>query len=155
MAVYFISNPGYGLTQVLNPDFPSFKTPRAQRDYDGLEFRLRKRFADRWSLNASYLWSRLYGNYSGLASSDEIRDGVGRTDPNVSRYFDAPYMSWNAQGDPNLGPLHTDRPHQVKVQATYDLKFGTMRWPRRHLSKRRAGRRAGELAGLPGVHQHA
>jgi hypothetical protein len=119
--VYFISNPGYGLTQVLNPDFPSFKTPRAQRDYDSVEFRLRRRLANNWSLNASYLWSRLYGNYSGLASSDE----GGRTDPNVSRYFDAPYMSWNAEGDPNLGPLYTDRPHQVKIQGTYDFWFGT------------------------------
>jgi hypothetical protein len=119
--VYFISNPGYGVTQVLNPDFPDFKTPRAQRDYDSVEFRLRRRLAQNWSVNASYLWSRLYGNYSGLASSDES----GRTDPNVSRYFDAPYMSWNSQGDPNLGPLYTDRPHQGKIQATYDFTFGT------------------------------
>ncbi len=58
---------------------------------------------------------------SGLASSDE----TGRTDPNVSRYFDAPYMSWNAQGDPNLGAPYTDRPHQGKIQATYDFTFGT------------------------------
>jgi hypothetical protein len=119
--VYFIANPGYGVTQVLNPDFPSFKTPPAQRDYDSVEFRLRKRLAQNWSLNASYLWSRLYGNYSGLASSDE----GGRTDPNVSRYFDAPYMSWNSKSQPVNGPLYTDRPHQIKVQATYDFKFGT------------------------------
>lgn len=119
--VYFISNPGYGLTQVLNPDFPSFKTPRAQRDYDSVEFRLRKRLANNWSLNASYLFSRLYGNYSGLASSDE----GGRTDPNISRYFDAPYMSWNTSAQPNRGPLYTDRPHQAKIQATYDFRFGT------------------------------
>lgn len=120
--VYFISNPGYGVTQVLNPNFPSFTTPRAQRDYDSVELRLRKRLSQNWSANASYLWSRLYGNFSGLASSDES----GRTDPNVSRYFDAPYMSWNAKGQPNLGPLYTDRPHQGKIQATYDFNFGTM-----------------------------
>ena len=120
--VYFIANPGYGVTQVLLPDFPAFKTPKPQRDYDSVELRLRKRLAQNWSLNASYLWSRLYGNFSGLASSDE----GGRTDPNVSRYFDAPYMSWNADADPNLGPLYTDRPHQVKVQATYDFRFGTL-----------------------------
>ncbi len=52
--------PGYGLTQVLNPDFPSFKTPRAQRDYDGVELRLHEAVRRNWSLNASYLWSRLY-----------------------------------------------------------------------------------------------
>lgn len=120
--LYFIANPGYGVTQVLLPDFPQFKTPRAQRDYDSIEFRVRKRLANNWSLNASYLWSRLYGNYSGLASSDE----TGRTDPNVSRYFDAPYMSWNTKGQPNLGPLYTDRPHQIKIQGTYDFPFGTL-----------------------------
>lgn len=124
--VYFISNPGFGVTQVLLPDYPQYKTPKPRRDYDSVEFRVRKRLAQNWSLNASYTWSRLFGNYSGLASSDE----GGRTDPNVSRYFDAPYMSWTARaGTPderiNDGPLYTDRPHQIKVQATYDFKFGT------------------------------
>jgi hypothetical protein len=118
--VYFIANPGYGVTEVLNPQFPEFKTPPAQRDYDALEFRLTKRLANNWSLFGSYTWSRLYGNFSGLASSDE----GGRTDPNTSRYFDAPYMSWTSNTDPNLGPLYTDRPHQIKVQATYDFNFG-------------------------------
>ena len=124
--VYFIANPGYGVTQVLLPDYPDYKTPKPKRDYDSVEFRLRKRLAQNWQLNASYTWSRLYGNYSGLASSDES----GRTDPNVSRYFDAPYMSWTAAaGTPdqrvNDGPLYTDRPHVAKVQATYDFTFGT------------------------------
>ena len=34
-----------------------------------------------WYLRTSYLWSRLYGNYSGLSQSDEN----GRTSPNVGR----------------------------------------------------------------------
>jgi hypothetical protein len=124
--VYFIANPGFGVTQVLLPDYPDYKTPKPRRDYDSLEFRLRKRLSQNWSMNASYTWSRLFGNYSGLASSDE----GGRTDPNVSRYFDAPYMSWTARaGAPdervNDGPLYTDRPHVAKVQATYDFTFGT------------------------------
>jgi hypothetical protein len=124
--VYFIANPGFGVTQVLLPDYPDYTTPKPRRDYDSVELRVRKRLAQNWSLNASYTWSRLYGNYSGLASSDE----GGRTDPNVSRYFDAPYMSWTAQaGTPdervNDGPLYTDRPHVAKVQATYDFTWGT------------------------------
>jgi outer membrane receptor protein involved in Fe transport len=119
--VYFIANPGYGVSEIMLPDFPDRKTPPAKRDYDSVELRLKKRLSRSFSLNTSYLWSRLYGNYSGLASSDES----GRTDPNVSRYFDAPYMSWNAQGQPTLGPLYTDRPHQFKIQSTYDFPFGT------------------------------
>ena len=58
--------------------------PRPKRVYDGLEFRLRKRFADNWYMTSTYTWSRLYGNYSGLASSDEN----GRTSPNVNRFVD-------------------------------------------------------------------
>ena len=52
--VYFIANPGFGVTQVLLPDYPDYKTPKPKRDYDSVEFRLRKRLANNWSLNASY-----------------------------------------------------------------------------------------------------
>jgi hypothetical protein len=34
-------------------------------------------------------------------------------------------MSWNSSAEPTLGPLYTDRPHQAKIQATYDFRFGT------------------------------
>ena len=63
------------------------------RKYDGLEFRLNKRFSNNWSGTASYLYSRLCGNYSGLASSDEN----GRMSPNVNRYFDNTIMNYDAQ----------------------------------------------------------
>jgi len=119
--VYFIANPGFGVAEVMLPDFPDKTTPPAQRDYTSIEFRLIKRLSNAWQVNASYLYSRLYGNFSGLASSDES----GRTDPNVSRYYDAPYMSFNSTGNTINGRLYTDRPHQIKVQATYDFKFGT------------------------------
>ncbi len=119
--VYFIANPGYGVTKNIVPAFPQVTTPPAKRDYDSVELRYRKRLSNAWSVNASYTWSRLFGNYSGLASSDES----GRTDPNTSRYFDALYMSYNASAQEVEGPLYTDRPHQVKVQATYDFTFGT------------------------------
>ena len=42
------------------------------RNYDAVEFTFRRRFSRNWFGNFSYTWSRLYGNYSGLASSDEI-----------------------------------------------------------------------------------
>ncbi len=35
------------------------------RVYDSVELRLTKRLANRWTGDVSYLWSRLYGNYSG------------------------------------------------------------------------------------------
>jgi hypothetical protein len=71
---------------------------------------------------ASYTWSRLYGNYSGGANSDES----GRQDPGVSRAFDLPYYYFDESGDqtPKQGPLATDRPHAVKLFAYYRIKSG-------------------------------
>jgi hypothetical protein len=118
--VFFIANPGEGVAKQILPE-PAPVLPKATREYDGVEFRLIKRFANRWSLNTSYTWSRLWGNYGGLASSDEN----GRTSPNVERYFDGIYLVMDKHGDPVYGLLPTDRPHYLKVQATYDLPWGT------------------------------
>ena len=118
--VFYIANPGFGIAQhILGPEYPS--TPKAVRDYDGVEFRLRKRLANRWSTDTSFLISRLYGNYSGLASTDEN----GRTSPNVDRLFDGLYMSFDETGKPLYGRLATDRPFTFKSQTTYDLPWGT------------------------------
>ena len=65
-----VNNPGFGTGEFpFGTSLPA--QPEAVRDYDGLEFRLRKRLSNRWSLDTSYLLSRLYGNWSGIASSDE------------------------------------------------------------------------------------
>jgi outer membrane receptor protein involved in Fe transport len=121
--VFKIANPGYGIAEyTLSVECPSCPAqPPAIRDYDGLEFRVRKRLSNHWSLDGSYLLSRLWGNYSGLASSDEN----GRTSPNVERMFDGIYMSFDETGRPLYGRLQTDRPHQFKLQGTYDLPWGT------------------------------
>jgi hypothetical protein len=118
--VFFIANPGEGVAEHILPE-PAPVMPKAQRDYDGLEFRLTRRLANRWSMIGSYTWSRLFGNYGGLASSDEN----GRTSPNVERYFDGLYLLFDKNGDPVTGLLPTDRPHYFKLQATYDLPWGT------------------------------
>ena len=119
--VFFIANPGFGVAEQILPK-PAPVMPKAQRDYDGVEVRLIKRYANRWSLNTSYLWSRLFGNYGGLASSDEN----GRNSPNVDRYFDGMYLLFDKNGDPVYGLLPTDRPHYWKAQLTYDLPWGTL-----------------------------
>jgi hypothetical protein len=119
--IYIIGNPGYSTTEIMNPAYPNFPTPKATRKYDAVEFTLRKRFAKRWSAEADYTLSRLWGNYGGLASSDE----AGRTSPNVNRYFDNLYMSYDQNNKAVYGVLPTDRPHVLKVQATYDMTWGT------------------------------
>jgi hypothetical protein len=118
--IYIIANPGEGLTALASTD-PVTALPKPKRDYDSVEFSLEKRFADRWYLRSSYLWSRLYGNYSGLSQSDEN----GRTSPNVGRLYDYPVMMFQDGGVPAFGPLATDRPHQFKTQFIYQLPIGT------------------------------
>ena len=121
--MYYIANPGEGLTAdpaTWDAGFPV--TPKAIRNYDALEFRLDKRFAKSYQFVASYTWSRQYGNYSGLASSDEPdTSGVGRTAPNVNRYFDLPWIGYNEQGKMSEGRLATDRPHTFKFFGAYSL----------------------------------
>jgi hypothetical protein len=118
--VYIIGNPGFNYTEVMVPEYSDFITPKAERNYDSVEARLRKRLSNNWSAEVSYTWSRLFGNYGGLASSDES----GRTSPNINRYFDALYMSYDANNQAVEGLLPTDRPHVFKFQGTYDFNFG-------------------------------
>ena len=118
--VFYIVNVGEGIGQnILGAQYPAQPVP--VRDYDGFEIRLRRRLANRWSMNTSLLFSRLYGNYSGLASSDEN----GRTSPNVNRVFDGLHMSFDESGQPTYGRLQTDRPVVFEFQGTYELPWGT------------------------------
>jgi hypothetical protein len=121
---FFVANPGFGIAATLLPtqcNGPCPPQPPARRKYDGLELRLRRRLAGHWSINGSYLLSRLTGNYSGLASSDE----EGRAAPNVTRYGDALYNSYDDGARVTNGRLATDRPHQVKAQGIADFASGT------------------------------
>ena len=123
---YCICNPGFGASVTDLPLFGYPPTAKAQRDYTGLELRVDKRFSNNWYVNATYLWSRLYGNYSGLASSDES----GRGDPNVNRFFDVPWVNLTSAGVQNNGLLATDRPNTFKIFAGYQFNyhFLTRRW---------------------------
>jgi len=117
--VYYIANPGLGITadpKFWPKGFPV--TPKAERVYDGVEFRVDRRFARNYQFAASYTISKLWGNYGGLASSDED----GRTSPNVNRYFDLPFMSFDKNGKLVYGRLGTDRPHAFKFYGYYTLK---------------------------------
>jgi hypothetical protein len=116
--VYYIANPGEGISLSLNdPSLPKF--PKAQRDYRAMELTYEKRFSNNWGLFGSYTLSRLFGNYSGLASSDEN----GRTSPNVNRYFDHIEDTFDRNGQRVTGRLGTDRPHQFKAQFIYRFGF--------------------------------
>ena len=115
---YIIGNPGEGLYKRLAEE-QGLIALKPQRQYDAVELRLDRRFANDWYFNLNYTWSRLYGNYSGLASSDED----GRLSPNVNRFFDQPQAGWTAAGGPDNGLLPTDRPHVVKFSGAYSLDW--------------------------------
>lgn len=123
--VYLIGNPGFGATRdpksPWGQKFPNGKewlVPKATRQYDAVEFRLQGHTKNLTFL-ASYTYSRLWGNWSGLANADES----GRSDPGVSRAFDSPYYYIDSTGSQKTvtGRLGTDRPNEVKLFGSYDV----------------------------------
>jgi hypothetical protein len=115
---YIIGNPGEGLYKQLAEE-QGLLVIKPERRYDALEFRLDRRFANGYYFNLNYTWSRLWGNYSGLASSDED----GRLSPNVNRFFDQPQAGWTISGGPDNGVLPTDRTHVLKFYGSYALDW--------------------------------
>jgi hypothetical protein len=121
---YFYDNPGFGYTLPVSEGgkfediYP--RTPKAQRDYWGVTVSVDKRLSNNWMGGASYTWSRLEGNYSGLASADEF----GRVSPNTNRYFDTWFLAYDQDMEPTIGLLPTDRTHYFKAYGSYTFDFG-------------------------------
>lgn len=116
---YIIGNPGSGLHLETLQALGYNKSTRPVRRYDGLEFVIEKRLSNNWYFNANYTLSRLYGNYSGLSSSDEPHLVNGRLAPGVSRAFDLPFIGFTARGEEDKGRLQTDRPHVFNIYGAY------------------------------------
>lgn len=119
---YITGNPGKGIVGG-DPDGegPLPAQPEAIRDYQALEFSFERRFTDNWSARAYLQLSKLEGNYSGLASSDEF----GRVDPNIERYFDGLPYGFDSFGRLVDGPLNTDRPVIAEIQGAYRFPWNT------------------------------
>jgi outer membrane receptor for ferrienterochelin and colicin len=139
---YCIGNPSLG-EPGLSPggEFPGFQqifalnyvdqfpAPRPVRIYRGVQVDVAKRFSDNWSLLASYLWSKMDGNYDGnFAPYTQPR---GTADPNISAaydYYDFFTPGSIPEGGPALpytasGPLHNDRRSQFKLSGVYVTPF--------------------------------
>jgi hypothetical protein len=101
--------------------------PQAIRNYDGVEVRLTKATSKGWAGMFSYTYSSLWGNYTGLTTTDQVDGGVtGRNSPDTTRSFDEPFYYFKYNGQHNYGPLPTDRPNAIKGYAYYNLPWKGM-----------------------------
>ncbi|MGH9441684.1 MAG: TonB-dependent receptor [Thermoanaerobaculia bacterium] len=130
--VYSIGNPGEGIMKNVfdyNYDSTPYPAQRPQRIFRGVQVDATKRFSRNWSMLASYLWSKLDGNYDGEYAPFT---NVG-ADPNISAAYDYADFATNHYLDgalasyapiTNRGPLSNDRRSQLKLSGTYTAPFG-------------------------------
>ena len=145
---YTEGNPGSGRFAIETNHYgatPDFAMPVPKRQYDAMELSITRRFSNNWFLSANYTYSRLWGNYAGLSSTDEIVNGglpnitwtasqtpatwVARPGGNANRDYDADLIMFDSNGQFLYGRLETDRPHVLKVYGSYQFKWGTQLGP--------------------------
>jgi hypothetical protein len=139
--VYQYVNPGEGIAKVfhtsgLTPN--NFPTPKPIRTYDALELSVSRRLSRGFFGSASYVFSKLYGNYPGVGNSDEIRTptsgvsfstsqqsggNVARGGGSASRAWDLDEILFDSRGHYVTGRLPTDRPHVFKLYGNYTKKW--------------------------------
>jgi hypothetical protein len=96
--------------------------PKAVRNYDGLELRLTMNARRGLMGMFSYTYSSLWGNYTGLTTTDQSDGGsTGRNSPDTTRSFDEPFYYFGQSGKSNNGALPTDRPNVLKGYVYYTL----------------------------------
>ncbi len=94
---FFIGNPGLGIAK---NDFP-----QASRKYDAVTVYFSKSFSELWMTQASYTYSNLRGNYSGL-----FRPENNQLEPNLTSDFDLKSLIAN-----RYGQLPGDHTHILKL----------------------------------------
>jgi hypothetical protein len=106
------ANRGYGVGSVLRTlAGDPMEAPKPTRRFNGVELHAAKRYSRGSQLFASYLWSRLYGDYEGI-----VEQSTGAIAPGGEHFVDYVVNSY--------GPLYSDRTHQVKVAASYRFDRG-------------------------------
>jgi len=121
---YCIGNPGEGIMkQIFTLDYSTtYPAPKAKRTYKAVEVDATKRFSNNWEAVASYIYSKLDGNYDGEYAPFT---NVG-ADPNISAAYD--YYDFFTNGSDlskitNNGPLSNDRRNQFKLSGVYITPF--------------------------------
>jgi TonB-dependent receptor-like protein len=117
---YFIANPSQGIGTEMafyDTSLPAVAAPKAERKNTSIEFSARKTYSNNWQMLASYVWSRLEGNYDGT-----FQVSTGQLDPNINSAFDYADFTVNANGR-----LSNERVHQIKFDASYDVPSGALK----------------------------
>jgi len=141
---FWMANPGFGVTRPISQGglfqetwtdpgldgkfgtaddgltYDLWSTPKATREYYGINVSFEKRFSNNWQGGINYTWSRVSGSFSGLGSSDE----GGRLGPGVEQDYDRWFMGYDGQGNVLDGPLPQDRTHYFKGYGSYAFPFG-------------------------------
>ena len=139
--IYLYGNPGEGQAaiQPTSGATKPFPMPKPVRKYDAMELSVNRRFSKGMFGSFSYVYSRLYGNYAGIASSDEVTSpatgnssltaqqlggSIARPGGNANRAWDLDEVLFDSHGHVDLqGRLATDRPHVFKLYGNKEFNW--------------------------------
>lgn len=117
---YCIGNPAEGIMrEVATLDYTqTLPAPEPKRIFKGVQLDATKRFSKNWQALASYIYSKLEGNFDGLYAPFT---NIG-PDPNITAAYD--YYDFFTNGSDlsrrtNEGSLSNDRRHQFKASGVY------------------------------------
>ena len=90
-----------------------FKQPI--RNYQAVEFEVRKDLSHNWAINSNFRIARLRGNYEGAFRNDN-----NQADPGISSLYDfTPGLLGMLGAQQGIGPLNSDRTYVFNAQTTY------------------------------------
>jgi hypothetical protein len=99
----------------------TYKDPK--REYEAVEFEVRKAFTHNWALSVNYRVAQLKGNYEGAFRNDN-----GQADPGISSLFDFTEGQLGLLANQqSIGSLSTDRKHVLNAHSTYVLPNGKLK----------------------------
>ncbi len=99
----------------------TYRDPK--REYEAVEFEVRKAFTHNWALNVNYRVAQLKGNYEGAFRNDN-----GQADPGISSLFDFTEGQLGLlAGQQSIGALNADRKHTFNAHSTYVVPNGKLK----------------------------
>jgi len=99
----------------------TYKDPK--REYEAVEFEVRKAFSHGWALSVNYRVAQLKGNYEGAFRNDNTQ-----ADPGISSLFDFTEGQLGLLANQqSIGPLNSDRKHTFNAHATYVVPNGRLK----------------------------